>query len=347
MIQKLLILDIEENYTLEVKVKNLFTTDTLDTSTFNKNTKLYFLNDCNIPRFKVREKYTITIKPIDATHIIYNSDSNLEEYLNLSRTINVTKLSDKLLNFIFEYYTDKNLITTLKSLTLHFKDVYCSNISRLLNYVDFKGFKDITDDDTFDPDKTFTIDDISLYAEFINTHEESINVYLINPNSLLHTKSINVIHQNDLLNVLNVGNVIINADKYVEISNLLNSDTEDNQLLAMELIANSDYSRSLLYILLLFKTYSHVFCKHSKQRNQINFKSLMDYLEVSSDDIRRINTFSIEFLTAKLKKYKQFTRTNVEIITKLCSKDQSDVAFKSGWVRQFVYVNSDFQNDTI
>ena len=63
-----------------------------------------------------------------------------------------------------------------------------------------------------------------------------------------------VYNQNNILRLIN-DSVILNNDSYDELTKILDSNDDHNIKLAMELIANCDYEKSAVYILLLFKYY--------------------------------------------------------------------------------------------
>jgi len=74
---------------------------------------------------------------------------------------------------------------------------------------------------------------------------------------------------------------------------MFNSTDTDNHILAMEIMANSNYMESLLYIEMLFKRYAYPMSNcHTK--NHVNFKSLLaflgksfNYYDTTLDDIVR------------------------------------------------------------
>jgi hypothetical protein len=71
--------------------------------------------------------------------------------------------------------------------------------------------------------------------------------------------------------------VIIDSVMFDQLSDMFKSSDNDNHILAMEIMANSNYIDSLLYLELLFKEYhNQMFNCHTKKH--VNFKSLLGYL---------------------------------------------------------------------
>jgi hypothetical protein len=62
---------------------------------------------------------------------------------------------------------------------------------------------------------------------------------------------------------------------------MFKSSDKDNHVLAMEIMANSNYSQSIFYLLRLFKDFSDKMA-NQKSRNHVNFKSLVSYLSIGS-----------------------------------------------------------------
>ena len=71
---------------------------------------------------------------------------------------------------------------------------------------------------------------------------------------------------------------IIDEAMYEQISQMFQSNDNDNHILAMEIMANSNYIESLLFLEMLFKEYSYQISScHTK--NHVNFKSLIGFLK--------------------------------------------------------------------
>jgi len=119
-----------------------------------------------------------------------------------------------------------------------------------------------------------------------------------------------IIDESCLLDQLNGDDaVIIDADMFTQLSTMFNSSDDDNHILAMEILANSKYKESLLYIEMLFKDYSYKIGNcHTK--NHVNFKSLLSYLGKAN---RYIDT-SLDNIMESLISKKVLTKDKVDIL---------------------------------
>jgi hypothetical protein len=71
---------------------------------------------------------------------------------------------------------------------------------------------------------------------------------------------------------------VIDEAMFEQISQMFQSNDNDNHILAMEIMANSNYTESLLFLEMLFKEYSYQISScHTK--NHVNFKSLIGFLK--------------------------------------------------------------------
>lgn len=85
----------------------------------------------------------------------------------------------------------------------------------------------------------------------------------------------------------------------------------------MELMANSDFEKSFVYLLFLLKEFGNKITP-LKEAHHVNFKSLLTYFDIS---IKQVDCINLVDLTRALKKHKKFTRSNVQRITSLCAEE--------------------------
>ena len=72
--------------------------------------------------------------------------------------------------------------------------------------------------------------------------------------------------------------ITIDEKVFQQLSSMFKSEDKDNHILAMEIMANSNYIESLMYLEILFVDYGHKINDSSTKRH-VNFKSLVDYLD--------------------------------------------------------------------
>lgn len=98
----------------------------------------------------------------------------------------------------------------------------------------------------------------------------------------LNSGTVQICNEQDLLENLNGDDaLVITQAEFNQLSEMFKSSDRDNHVLAMEIMANSNYSQSIFYLLRLFKDF-HDQMSVQKSRNHVNFKSLVSYLSIGS-----------------------------------------------------------------
>jgi hypothetical protein len=98
-----------------------------------------------------------------------------------------------------------------------------------------------------------------------------------------------------LTNINGDDSTVIDYDVYKQLKSMFESSDDDNHILAMEIMANSHYENSVLYLLMLISDFSHVI-SNTHTKNHVNFKSMLAYFNwvprqissQSADDIIKI-----------------------------------------------------------
>ena len=264
-----------------------------------KGDKVYFLPGVSIPRIKFKNvctEYDIkTVRDVNEANVIFGSKKTFNEItdtywvyeIKTTDFINfLSAVDDKIdtfykekLNTVLEFYTNDNVIVDYPLI---------SWISNLTNNSFIEG----------------------------NTHSKK---YIVIKD--LYTDVFNIIKNKEILNetvVIDVLNgedaAVIDETMYKHISEMFSSSDDDNHVLAMEIMANSKYTESLIYLELLFHYYSHkIYASNTK--NHVNFKSLLSYLNKNKNNP---NT-DIDAIAASLIDKDQFTSDKIDIILNNCS----------------------------
>ena len=105
--------------------------------------------------------------------------------------------------------------------------------------------------------------------------------------------------------------IIIDEEVFKNLSSMFMSTDQDNHILAMEIMSNCNYKKSLLYIELLFMDHSQTMVNTGK-KNHVNFKSLCSYL---SKDSTYLST-SLDDVMESLEIKGQLTKENIEKLLK-------------------------------
>lgn len=269
------IYDIESNYNeLILKIQPLYCADR-DSDVFNvdnkdytptKGDKLYFLPGVNIPRVKLKDlslQHGIkTVRDIDqATHVFAGKDTKNKMvsgtwYYTISTESIRGILNDP--ELVMDDYYKENLREALECYTEE-KIIISYNVANKLRNSALSYVKKYT----AGVSRSSTI--------FYSVDEDYIDLF---PN----ITNLEIYPESKLLKHINGDDAAtIDETMFLQICDMFNSSDSDNHVLAMEIMANSNYIESLLYIEMLFEKYAYRMSQcHSK--NHVNFKSLISFL---------------------------------------------------------------------
>jgi hypothetical protein len=79
-----------------------------------------------------------------------------------------------------------------------------------------------------------------------------------------------------ITNINGDDSTIIDEEVYQQLKNMFDSSDSDNHILAMEIMANSHYEKSVLYLQMLLSNYNYQI-SNSHTKNHVNFKSMLGY----------------------------------------------------------------------
>jgi hypothetical protein len=132
-----------------------------------------------------------------------------------------------------------------------------------------------------------------------------------------HLQSITIYDESCVIDILNGEDAtVIDKDMFEHLSEMFKSSDTDNHVLAMEIMANSKYTESLIYLELLFHNYANRISDiHSK--NHVNFKSLVSYL---GKNMRSLYT-DLDDIGDSLLIKGQFTTDKLEIVMEHLSSE--------------------------
>lgn len=279
----------------------------------NGQDKLYFLPGCAVPRFKVRENYSCTIKPEYATAAfvsktnLLGSDTTLDLYPNLY-PIDVPDLK----TFVKEMY-DQNASKLILSLINSYKyekvflgqevwkeKIYQNNISANLRISDIMNY--------------------GRYSWFDECTKPFYNLLGYKRNNGLTKSTASIYFEDELLSILNKDNFVIDDEKYEELRAFGLTEDKENEVLMMELMSNCDFEKSIVSLLFLLKEFGSNI-KNYKEANHVNFKSLLSFLNLDQSHLNKIDLVTI---TRILREHKKFTKTNAMKLSSLCADDYID-----------------------
>lgn len=325
---------------VEIKTTNYFD-PSIDTFNINQNgytpmkgDKLYFLPGVNIPRIKLKDlatKFGIrTVRDVSEATILFGS----------------SKTKDKMTGYTWKYKIPTTIVQLFFETYKNDLDAY--QYSKLENALEFYEEESILCD--WSTARTFTDNDLpqwnsySQQPQFLsfnasrNTsseHVHEINKDYINLYGLI--KGREIIDESCLLDQLNGDDaVIIDADMFTQLTTMFNSSDDDNHILAMEIMANSKYKESLLYIEMIFKNHAYTIGQ-SSSKNHVNFKSLLSYLNKNN---RYIDT-SLDDIMESLISKKVLTKDKVDILLNNYSEEIKNRGDSTYFKVQTITVNED------
>ena len=335
---------IENNRLTEVDIK-IETTNYFDPSidTFNinqngytpmKGDKLYFLPGVNIPRIKLKDlatKFGIrTVRDVSEANVIFGSSKTKDKITGYSWKY---KIPTTLVQLFFETYKndmdDYQFSKIETALEFYTEEYILTDWSTARNFTD-------TDCPQFN---SYSLQPV--YLDYVNNKKSSSEyVYDVTTEYLSIFNSLQgkeIIDESSLLDQLNGDDaVIIDADMFTQLTTMFNSSDDDNHILAMEILANSKYKESLLYIEMIFKNHSYSIGNcHTK--NHVNFKSLLSYLGKSN---RYIDT-SLDDIMESLISKKVLTKDKVDILLENYGHEINNRGDSTYFKVQTITVNED------
>jgi hypothetical protein len=112
-----------------------------------------------------------------------------------------------------------------------------------------------------------------------------------------------------ITNINGDDSTVIDEEVFQQLKNMFESSDNDNHVLAMEIMANSNYVESALYLLMLLEEYGHRIAD-CNTKNHVNFKSLCGFLGVTVGDVDQDDVCKV------LIKKNAVTKENMEIVLK-------------------------------
>jgi hypothetical protein len=258
-------LSVEIRYVLEDPTKfELF--NVANGYTPKKGDTIYLMPGVNIPRAKLKDlalnQGIKIVRDAENANIIISGRATPGKILhgNWYYTTPIPKTEeyiDKLDN-VDEYYKD-NLRTALMSSESNM--VYHNygtrrDMKELINYADLNG---------------------STHFYYINDEWKQL---------IDDCQNKDVYYESELLAMINGEDAItITNEIYDQLCEMFRSSDQDNHIMAMEIMANSNYVESALYLMLLLEEYGDKISEcHTK--HHINFKSLVSYFGIKVGEVQ-------------------------------------------------------------
>ena len=136
----------------------------------------------------------------------------------------------------------------------------------------------------------------NILAKCSRNDYASSYIYTIDPeySEMYNTvKTKTIYSEAELLNNINGDDsTTIDEEVFQQLKNMFDSSDTDNHVLAMEIMSNSKYEDSVLYLLMLISQNAYKI-NSSNTRNHVNFKSMLTYFGWQPRDVNHVNTDDI------------------------------------------------------
>jgi hypothetical protein len=288
----------------KIQSDTVFTNVIHETYDLTANDKFYFLPGVTIPRMKLKDISNThkirTVRDIDVANKIFIGSKTIDKMTD--QTWELATTTKSFISFIDEAYKNKNI-----------DDYYYEKIKDALEFY--------TNDLILIDRYTCNMlrhDDIpySVMDEWLN---KGSNYFMFIKSDLIelfkNLEGKELYAEDSLMDYINGPDaVIIDDQMFNTLSDMFKSDDRENWTLAMEIMANCDYKKSLLYLALLFHDHGlQMDCMNSK--SHVNFKALTLYLNIfggltiNPDEV-------VDILIAK----NRVTKENMNILIELFGK---------------------------
>jgi len=267
-----------------------------------KGDKLYFLPAVSVPRIKLKDLTTTlgikTTRSIEDANAIFGSERTFNHITESSWFSYCSTSRFK------QYLEEASSILTLDFITMinDYLESYNEEIVLLKNYATTRIMQD--------EDNSFSL----THEEIDNDHFTSFKDDYDYLRELLFLDEVKckLYSEDEIIKHVNGENaIIIDEEVFKNLSSMFMSTDQDNHILAMEIMSNCNYKKSLLYIELLFMDHSQTMVNTGK-KNHVNFKSLCSYL---SKDSTYLST-SLDNVMESLEGKGQLTKENIEKLLK-------------------------------
>lgn len=305
---------------------------------FKQGNRLYFMPECNVPRVKMKDlSVNLDVKQsrdLDKSNIIILNDKSLNTLSDYTWKYHVKTehfkgfisiIADKLDEYyqnklsVLDFYTEEHVLIEYNTYRLMNSHEY--DFSKEFNALTNNKFED----DTESKIAYYINDNVKMYDIF-NDYTKGI---------LKHT----LVNEKAIIAQLNNDNAVtIDNQLYSQLCQMFNSSDEDNHVLAMEIMANSNYYESILYLEILFNKY-HNRIWNSPTKNHVNFKSLCSYL-----DKGRYNNTTFDSILDTLYRHGQLVKEKVDtLVSELFYSDVNHLSSSYVKATQIMFTE-DFYN---
>lgn len=282
--------------------------------------RIYIYPESNIPRFKLKrfcEAHKVSIAKAKETANVFFMEpktANDQQEFYMGDTYAHLMYKEYFTNYIKKSSRvgDKRYIKLLADLdaspeTIVYLEEYYTLRDNGIN----KYKLDIVKEDDLDED-----DDGNIDLTLVNC-EKLDKIYFIDndaqKNNFTFLEGKNFYHPDAMLALLNEGSVL-DKEMYDGIMNLFESKDMNDHKVAMEAMANCDYQKSAVYLLMTFY-HNQNKIYNCDTRNHVNFKSYLNFF-----NLKAANSIQIDDIIDRLKDKRLLDSSNLAIVMREAKK---------------------------
>ena len=302
------------NLDIELSIDVLTGTFDMDALNFNvsqtytpvQGDKFYFLPGVTVPRVKLKDlnaTYKIkSVRDVNEANVFFIGSKTKDVFTDYSWEHRIE--TEKLKEFI-EAARANNCIA----------DYY---YQKFVDAVEFYPYEEIiinygTRRLILDNDISFYISDSGFYGseKFMKLSKEHKELYEQIKDKGLHSEE-------SIYEYINGPDAVtIDQNMFEILGDMFKSSDTDNHVLAMEIMANSDYKSSILYLCFLLHDY-HPTIENRRERTHVNFKSLLMYMGRTTGNVHLDKDQMVDLMINK----KLLTK---EYFFEMCNKFKGEI----------------------
>jgi len=270
--------------------------------------KLYFLPGVSVPRIKLKDLATQrgikTTRDITTANAIFASNRSLDKITDYKWYYAFSTADFKLFfEAAKEYIEVQDVESISTALEFYTEDIILT---------DHLGTRIMCDDGS--PHQLDKPTNGSTRFTYFKNDYADLGKLLLNGGLC------NIYDETEILKHVNGDDcVTIDLDMYKNLSEMFDSDDTDNHTLAMEIMANCNYTDSLLFLEMLFMDYSSIM-SYRESKGHVNFKGLLSYLDKRSTNM----STNIDEAMNSLREKGKMTKDNVQtLLMHQCGKNLS------------------------
>jgi hypothetical protein len=347
-----LVLTVDASLTVDVGFKSLLSPDgfiqrAAQNYTPDRSHVNFIMPDVGVPRFKLKvfadeNKMKNTNKIDKANVIIFSEHNKFKNYNNITttnvdyltwrkvETSTIIDYSENLIEAGYHGHVSEKTLMKLKALSKTNKYIYCDDASnrRFFSEIIFRKLGKWLGTNFGDQ---YPIYNSELLDQLI----------LENPNILL-------VEERSIQSHLSKDSIVIDQKKYTELCKLIDTQEQDNVVLAMEIMANCNFSQSIVPIFQILITKGDILYRNGNV-NHVNFKYLLNYFDYSSSSLSNgsIGAGDVEGVFRILKTHNQFTKEVVDTFLSFYNEQNQYSTYEGQLTNNRLKLNDGIEYDQI